>query len=300
MTESWRSPGRSATRVRIGSGSVSWRRRLWALTAPMPRSAQTAAIRSLVAQAGAGGPAVGELRLLVGEREVLALVLLGLDAADLVRRGRVVEQQHDQAADRLQAVAGELVAGAGGEQPALAGVEDDASAPAGRWPMQGTSWPIGHQHAGEPLDALGGDLAARVGGELELVERDAHERARRVGGRERGDVEQRGRREGRRLGVGHGVLSEEGRVMRRGDARRPWRMGSRARRASCGGDGATGCARAEALARGSVARGLELDAVGVDAQVELGQGDGGGGEAARRADVQRAVAELGGGEQPRR
>ena len=85
MTESWRSAGRSATRVRIGSGSVSWRRRLWALTAPMPRSAQTAAIRSLVAQAGAGGPAVGELRLLVGEREVLALVLLGLDAADLVR-----------------------------------------------------------------------------------------------------------------------------------------------------------------------------------------------------------------------
>ena len=127
VTESWRSPGRSATRARIGSGSVSWRRRLWALTAPMPRSAQTAAIRSALAQAGAGGPAVGELRLLVGEREVLALVLLGLDAADLVGRGLVVEQQHDQAADRLQAVAGERVAGARGEQPALAGVEDDVS-----------------------------------------------------------------------------------------------------------------------------------------------------------------------------
>ena len=39
-----------------------------------------------LAQAGAGRPAVGELRLLVGERELLALVLLGLDAADLVRR----------------------------------------------------------------------------------------------------------------------------------------------------------------------------------------------------------------------
>jgi hypothetical protein len=67
----------------------------------------------LVAQAGARGPAVAELRLLVGEREVLALVLVGLDAADLLRRRLVVEQQHDQAADRRDAV--ERVARFGGE-----------------------------------------------------------------------------------------------------------------------------------------------------------------------------------------
>ena len=83
----------------------------------------------VLAQAGARGPAVAELFLLVCEREVLALVLLGLDAADLIRAGGVVEQQHDQAAHRFQALearaAGELVAGLGGEQPPLAGVEDD-------------------------------------------------------------------------------------------------------------------------------------------------------------------------------
>src|SRR3954454_3527117 len=45
-----------------------------------------------VAQAGAGGPAVAELLLLVGEREVLALILLGLGPAHLIRCRRVVEQ----------------------------------------------------------------------------------------------------------------------------------------------------------------------------------------------------------------
>jgi hypothetical protein len=38
--------GTLGARARIGSGSVSWWRRLWALVAPMPRSAHTAAIRS--------------------------------------------------------------------------------------------------------------------------------------------------------------------------------------------------------------------------------------------------------------
>src|SRR3954452_23487913 len=63
----------------------------------------------------------------------------------------------------------------------------------GRWPTQGTSWPMVMSMWGEPLDALEGDLAAGVGGELDVVERDAHECARRVGGRERGDVEEGGR-----------------------------------------------------------------------------------------------------------
>ena len=79
-----------------------------------------------LAQAGAGGPAVGELRLLVGEREVLALVLLGLDAADLVRaraRGRAAARSGCGPAAGRRAAS--VVAGAGGEQPALAGVEHD-------------------------------------------------------------------------------------------------------------------------------------------------------------------------------
>ena len=135
-----------------------------------------------LAQAGAGGPAVGELGLLVGEREVLALVLLGLDAADLVARRLVVEQQHEQAAHRRQAVGGEGVAEARGQQSALAGVEDDLLA-GGPVADAGDELAHGHQHAGEPLDPLLGDLAARVGGELDVVERDAHERACRVGRR---------------------------------------------------------------------------------------------------------------------
>ena len=58
----------------------------------------------LLAEAGAGLPAVAELLLLVDEAELLAGVLLGLDAADLLGRGLVVEQQHDQASDRLEAL----------------------------------------------------------------------------------------------------------------------------------------------------------------------------------------------------
>ena len=127
----------------------------------------------LVAQAGAGGPAVAELLLLVGEREVLALVLLGLDAADLVRRsGSWSSSSTIRLRIGVQAVAGERVAGAGGEQPALAGVEDDVAVAGGAVADAGHELAHGHQHAGEPLDRLGVDLAAGVGGELELVERD--------------------------------------------------------------------------------------------------------------------------------
>ena len=106
-------------------------------------------------EAGARGPAVGELGLLVGEGEVLALVLLGLDAADLVARGLVVEQCHDQAADRLEAVAGERVAGARGEQPALAGVEHDTGALLrGAVADAGHELAHRHQHAREPFGVL--------------------------------------------------------------------------------------------------------------------------------------------------
>ena len=54
----------------------------------------------VLAQSGARRPAVAELLLLVDEAELLALVGLRLDAADLVGARFVVEQQHDQAADR--------------------------------------------------------------------------------------------------------------------------------------------------------------------------------------------------------
>ena len=78
-----------------------------------------------VEQSGARLPAVGELLLLVGERELLALLAVRLDATDLLRRRGVVEQQHDQAAhgfgEALHVLAaGEAVAGLGGEVAALA------------------------------------------------------------------------------------------------------------------------------------------------------------------------------------
>jgi hypothetical protein len=173
---------------------------------------------------------------LVCECEVLALVLLGLDAADLVGRGGMVEQCHDQAPDRLQAVAGEPVAGAGGEQPALAGEQQHLLA-RGAVADAGDELAHRHQHAGEPFDALGGDLAARVGGQFDVVERDAHERARRVAGREGGDVKQRGRRSGRRFGMGHGVLSQEGRVSA-AVSRASVAAGLRTFRKRCGGGAA--------------------------------------------------------------
>ena len=53
----------------------------------------------VLAQAGAGRPAVAKLLLLVDEGELLALVGLRLNATDLIRARLVVEQQHDQAAE---------------------------------------------------------------------------------------------------------------------------------------------------------------------------------------------------------
>ena len=131
----------------------------------------------VVGQAGAGVPAVGELLLLVEEAELFALVGLGLDASDLVGRGLVVEQQHDQRADRREAFepvgSGELVAGLGGEQTALPVVEQHGrlvgvGAVADAWDQL----PGAHQQSGERVDAVVGDVLAGVGCELEVLERD--------------------------------------------------------------------------------------------------------------------------------
>ena len=115
VTDSSSPDGRSATRARILSGRVSCRRRLWARLALIPRSAHTAAVRSSSRSPGARRPAVAELVLLVDEAELLALVGLGLDAADLVGARLVVEQQHDQTPDGVQGLepvaAGERLAG---------------------------------------------------------------------------------------------------------------------------------------------------------------------------------------------
>ena len=136
-------------------------------------------------QAGARLVAVAELLLLVGHAELLAAVLLGLDAADLLRSGGVVEQQHDQARDRRHAgqlaAGGERVAGAGGQQPPLAGVEDRARrVGVGAVADAGDELAGAAQQAGEALDPVRVDLAALVGGELEVVERDALEPARQA------------------------------------------------------------------------------------------------------------------------
>ena len=267
--------GRSATRARIGFGEGELAAEVVGLDGADAEVGADGGDPIVLGEAGAGGPAVGELGLLVGEGEVLALVLVGLDAADLVRGGLVVEQGDDQAADRLQAVAGERVAGSGGEQPPLAGVEHDrAAVGVGAVADAGHELAHGHEHVGEPFDAVGGDLAAGVGRELEVVERDAHERAGGFGGRGRGDVEERGRR-GRRGGCGHG-----GPFGTCDEAAEP--------KLSCGAARGPGGSGESALGR------RELDAVGVDEQVEGRQGGGQRAEPASAVDVERAVVQFGG------
>ena len=128
-------------------------------------------------QPGAGFPAVAQLLLLVDERQALALVGLRLDPADLVRARLVVEQQDDQALYGRQVFvalrAGELRARLGGEQPPLpvvdhcSGLARVGSVADARHELAGA-----HQHPGEALDPLAGDLAARVRRELERVELD--------------------------------------------------------------------------------------------------------------------------------
>ncbi len=89
----------------------------------------------------------------------------------------MVEQQDDQALDRRQVFvsgcAGELCARLGGEQPPLP-VVDHGSRLAGVGSVADARDELAgaHQHPGESLDPLAGDLAARVGRELERVELD--------------------------------------------------------------------------------------------------------------------------------
>jgi hypothetical protein len=132
-----------------------------------------------LAQASASLPAVLELLLLVCERELFALLAVGLDPANLLFRRGVVEEEHDQAAHgRGEAfhvlAAGEAVACLGGEVAALAVVEQHP-----RLVRVGAPADAGHElaaraeHLREPVNALLADLAARVGGELDVLERDA-------------------------------------------------------------------------------------------------------------------------------
>ena len=166
----------------------------------------------VVWQAGAGVPAVGELLLLVEEAELFALVGLGLDASDLVGRGLVVEQQDDQRADWREAFepvgSCQLVAGLGGEQPALSVVEQHGrlvgvgAVADARDQLSGS-----HQQRGERLDAVVGDVLAGVGCELEVFERDALDGALDGCLGDGGDVEQGGGGQQRGVGVGHAVVS---------------------------------------------------------------------------------------------
>ena len=190
VTESCWPVGRSATRSRIGSGRVSWRRRLCARLGEMPRSAQTASDAVVVWQAGAGVPAVGELLLLVDEAELLALVGLGLDASDLVGRGLVVEQQDDQACAPARGLRTRRFRRARGWpwRRAAAAVRRRGERSAGRGRgggrCTGSAVRCASAVAASELDAVVGDVLAGVGGEFEFLERDALDACpRRVPGR---------------------------------------------------------------------------------------------------------------------
>jgi hypothetical protein len=124
----------------------------------------------------------------------------------------VVEQQHDQRADRREAFKAlgscHAVAGLGGQQPALAVVEQR-----GRMVVGGAvadardQLPSAHQQRGERLDAFVGDVLAWVGCELEVLERDPLDRPLDGRLRDGGDVEQGGRGQQRWVGVGHAVVA---------------------------------------------------------------------------------------------
>ena len=171
VTESCPAAGRSVTRSRICVRERELAAEVVRLLGGDAEVGADGGDAVVLAQAGACGPAVAELLLLVCECEVLALVLLRLDAADLVRAGFVVEQQHDQAAHGREALetvgAGELVAGLGGEQPSLAGVEDRVRlVGVGAVADAGTSWPVRQSIPARRSIAVLGDLPALVGGEV--------------------------------------------------------------------------------------------------------------------------------------
>ena len=195
-TDSWSPAGRSAIRVadRVGEGELA--AQAVSLAGADAEVGADDGHPVGVGQSGAGLPAVAELLLLVAQGERLARVLLRLDAADLVLAGLVVEQQDDQARDRGEALevrgAGEFVAGAGGQQPALAGVQHDPRLVAvgpvadARHELAGA-----REHRGERADRVGRDVAPLVGGQFDVLERDALERAAGALAPRGGDVEER-------------------------------------------------------------------------------------------------------------
>ena len=148
------------------------------------RDAEVGAYREdavVICQAGAGVPAVGELLLLVEEAELFALVGPSLDSSDLVGGGLVVEQQHDERADRREAFepvgSCQFLAGLGREQPALSVVQQHGRVVVGGAVADARDQlPGSHQQRGERLDAVVGDVLAGVGCELEVLERDPLDR----------------------------------------------------------------------------------------------------------------------------
>ncbi len=117
--------------------------------------------------------------MLVDEAEVLAVVDLPLDAARLLGRGLVVEQQHDQAPDRPEAFvalgAAQLVALGRGQVAALAVIEDHRLVLAGAVADARHELTGPREHRGEAVDAFGRDFPSGVGRELDLLERRAHD-----------------------------------------------------------------------------------------------------------------------------
>ena len=118
----------------------------------------------------------------------------------------MVEQQHDQAADRLVEAlhvfaGGEAVAGLGGEVAALAVVEVHRRRVGVGAPADARhELAAGAEHLGQPIDALLADLAAGVGGEFDVLERDALDPGRELVAGHRADVEQH--RRGSKVNVG--------------------------------------------------------------------------------------------------
>jgi hypothetical protein len=187
---------------------VSWRRRLCARFGDAEVVADGGDPVG-VAQAGAGLPAVVELLLLVGERELLALLAMGLDAADLLDVGGVVEQQHDQAANRLGEAfhvlaAGEAVARLGGEVAALAIVKEHLGlVGVGAIADAGHELTACAQHLGQSVDPLGADFGAWVGRQLDVLERDPLHPGRELVAGDGADIEQQWRRVNGEGGLGH-------------------------------------------------------------------------------------------------
>ena len=200
VADSWSPAGRSATRARIGSGSVSWRRRLCALRARCRGRRRRR--RSGRSRAGRRGPASSRANCACWSASASSSRgWPGPGCAGSPRgraRGRAAARSGcaTGASPSKPALPASWWLALGGEQPALAVVERPtrAASGSGRRPMQGRSWPVRISMPASALDAVGGDVAARVGGQLEVLERDALERAVDAGARDGGDVEERRRR----------------------------------------------------------------------------------------------------------